>query len=46
MRKLFETDGVRGIANQYPMTPEMAMKIGQAVPYVLKKKGHRSRIVI
>ena len=46
MRKLFETDGVRGIANQYPMTPEMAMKIGQAVSYVLKKKVHRSRIVI
>lgn len=46
MRKLFETDGVRGIANKYPMTPEMAMKIGQAVSYILKKEGHRPRIVI
>ena len=46
MRKLFETDGVRGIANEYPMTPEMAMQIGQAVSYILKKKGHRPRIVI
>jgi len=46
MRKLFETDGVRGIANKYPMTPEMAMKIGQAISYILRKKGHRPRIVI
>ena len=46
MRKLFETDGVRGIANEYPMTPEMAMQIGQAVSYILQKKGHQPRIVI
>jgi len=46
MRKLFETDGVRGIANKYPMTPEMAMKIGQAVSCILQKKGHQPRIVI
>ena len=46
MGKLFGTDGVRGIANEYPMTPEMAMQIGQAVSYILKKKGHRPRIVI
>jgi phosphoglucosamine mutase len=46
MRKLFETDGVRGIANKYPMTPEMAMKIGQAVSFILQKKGHQPRVVI
>lgn len=46
MGKLFGTDGVRGIANKYPMTPEMAMKIGQAMSYILRKKGHRPRIVI
>jgi len=46
MRKLFDTDGVRGIANKYPMTPEMAMQIGQAVAYILRKEGHRPRIVI
>nr|MBC8390546.1 phosphoglucosamine mutase [Actinomycetota bacterium] len=38
--------GVRGIANEYPMTPEMAMQIGQAVSYILQKKGHQPRIVI
>jgi phosphoglucosamine mutase len=46
MEKLFGTDGVRGIANKYPITPEMAMQIGQAVAYILKKEGHRPRIVI
>ncbi len=31
MSKLFGTDGVRGTANTYPMTAEMALKIGAAV---------------
>jgi len=31
MGKLFGTDGIRGLANEYPMTPEMALKVGQAV---------------
>ncbi|MFW2543618.1 phosphoglucosamine mutase [Primorskyibacter sp. 2E107] len=30
-RKLFGTDGVRGTANTYPMTPEMALMLGAAV---------------
>lgn len=46
MRKLFDTDGVRGVANKYPMTAEMAMKIGQAVAFILRKEGHKPRIVI
>ena len=29
-RKYFGTDGVRGRANQHPMTAEMALKIGAA----------------
>ena len=29
-RKLFGTDGVRGRANVYPMTAEMALKLGAA----------------
>ena len=28
--KLFGTDGVRGTANSYPMTAEMALKLGAA----------------
>ena len=31
MPRLFGTDGIRGVANQHPMTPEMAMKVGRAV---------------
>jgi phosphoglucosamine mutase len=30
-RKLFGTDGVRGVANTDPMTPEMAMRLGMAI---------------
>jgi phosphomannomutase len=29
-RKLFGTDGVRGRANPYPMTAEMALRLGAA----------------
>lgn len=36
MKKLFGTDGVRGLANQYPMTGEMAMALGRALAYVLQ----------
>lgn len=46
MGKLFGTDGVRGVANTDPITAKMAMQIGQAIAYILKKEGHRPRIVI
>lgn len=46
MGKLFGTDGVRGVANEYPITPEMVTQIGQATAHILKKRKHRSRIVI
>ncbi len=36
--KLFGTDGVRGIANQHPMTGEMAMQIGRAAAYLFGEK--------
>lgn len=46
-KKLFGTDGVRGIANIEPMTTEMAMQLGRAVAYVFKKNANRRhRIVI
>jgi phosphoglucosamine mutase len=41
MRKLFGTDGVRGTANKYPVTAEIALKLGKAAAVVLtegKKK--------
>lgn len=44
--KLFGTDGIRGKANQPPMTGEIAFKIGRAAAYVLKKKDGRGMILI
>jgi phosphoglucosamine mutase len=46
MKKLFGTDGVRGVANVYPMTSEMAMQIGRAAAYVFRNGHRRHRIVI
>jgi phosphoglucosamine mutase len=37
MRKLFGTDGVRGKANTFPMTADLALKLGQAAAMVLRK---------
>ncbi len=34
-QKLFGTDGIRGLANQFPMTGEIAMAVGRAVAHVL-----------
>lgn len=46
MGTLFGTDGIRGVANRYPMDAPMAFAVGQAVTYVLKKEKHRTRIII
>ncbi len=46
MKKLFGTDGVRGVANQDPMTSEMALKIGRAAAHVFRDSTRRHRIVI
>jgi phosphoglucosamine mutase len=50
MRKLFGTDGVRGVANTYPMTTEISMQLGRAIAFLVKKhmpdKEHNPRIVI
>ncbi|MEO1111487.1 MAG: phosphoglucosamine mutase [Pseudomonadota bacterium] len=46
MRKFFGTDGIRGQANSYPMTAEMALKVGMAAGLVFKNGRHRHRVVI
>ena len=46
MRKLFGTDGVRGVANVYPMTTDIAMQLGRAIAYIVKEGDKRHRIVI
>ena len=46
MGRLFGTDGVRGVANEYPITAEMALDIGRATAHLFKRKGHTSKIII
>ena len=46
MRELFETDGIRGRANVHPMTPETAMRLGQAMAIYFGKDEPHPRIVI
>lgn len=46
MRRLFGTDGVRGVANIYPMTSEIAMQIGRGIAFLVKDMKHGHRIVI
>ncbi len=44
--KLFGTDGIRGKANHYPMTGEIAFEVGRAAAYVLREKHGRNKILI
>ncbi len=46
MRKYFGTDGVRGKANQHPMTPDFALKLGQAAATIFKRGSKKHKIVI
>jgi len=48
MSRLFGTDGVRGVANQEPMTVETVLQIGRAIAHVCRKyeKSVRHRILI
>ncbi len=45
-RKLFGTDGVRGTANQFPMTAEMALKIGAAAGRYFRNDGSNGHRVV
>ena len=46
MGRLFGTDGIRGLANQHPITPEMGLKLGRAVVQFCERKGYRPKVVI
>ncbi len=45
-RKIFGTDGVRGLANAGAMTPDSILRLGMAVGRVFKNGRHRHRVVI
>ncbi len=44
-KKFFGTDGIRGRANSH-ITPELALKVGQAAGIVFQRGDHRHRVVI
>lgn len=46
MQKIFGTDGIRGFANRYPMTPELTLRLGQAIAYYFARRKGGGRIVI
>ena len=43
VRKYFGTDGIRGRANG-TITPELALKVGQAAGVVFQNGDHRHRV--
>jgi phosphoglucosamine mutase len=45
VRHLFGTDGIRGPANEWPMTPEIAFKVGCAIAHVARRRGHTKVVV-
>jgi len=45
-RKYFGTDGIRARANRFPMTAEVAMKVGMAAGRIFTNGKHRHRVVI
>lgn len=46
VRKFFGTDGIRGKANAYPITPQLALQVGIAAGLAFRNGGHRHRVVI
>jgi phosphoglucosamine mutase len=45
-RRYFGTDGIRGQSNIFPMTPDLAMRVGIAVGTLFRRGAHRHRVVI
>ncbi|KQP10799.1 MAG: phosphoglucosamine mutase [Methylobacterium sp.] len=45
MLKYFGTDGIRGLANRV-ITPELALRVGQAAGLHFRNSGYRNRVVI
>ena len=45
-RRLFGTDGIRGLANRHPMTAEVALALGKAAGRRFTRGGHRHSVII
>ena len=42
-KKLFGTDGIRGVANVFPMTPELSLKLGKALVHTIREKDYQQK---
>lgn len=49
-KRLFGTDGIRGVANSFPMTPEIVLRLGKALGFILNEKNkansHRPKVIV
>ncbi|MEO0484559.1 MAG: phosphoglucosamine mutase [Pseudomonadota bacterium] len=45
-RKLFGTDGIRGTANSFPMTPEAVQRIGAAAGQYFRRSGGQNSVIV
>jgi len=45
-QNIFGTDGIRGVANEFPMTPEMALQVGKALVVSIKHSRQPKKILI
>jgi phosphoglucosamine mutase len=45
-KNYFGTDGIRGKANSFPMTADIAMKVGMAAGVAFQRGDHRHRVVL
>lgn len=43
MKRLFGTDGIRGEANKFPILPEIILKVGQALGFILTQKSKTNK---
>lgn len=46
MKRLFGTDGIRGVANSHPMTTDIALKVGCSTAHFFKSRNRRPKIII
>lgn len=46
MTRLFGTDGIRGLANHYPMSPDTVLRLGQVIGAYFKRTYKKPRILI
>ena len=45
-KRYFGTDGIRGLANVFPMTVDVALNLGKALAMILPRRGAVSRVLI